>query len=72
MRYTPSKYYLGEKFLIQINKQEAEMIRKRCPATHIAVTNKQGPSRKKQWYMEEASFALKMLNRLRKQGGAPR
>lgn len=55
--------------MITISREEAKIIRKILPEAHIAVTNRQGPSRKKTIYMEESRAAMKAIKELREKGG---
>lgn len=55
--------------MIRISRAEVDEVRARIPKTYIVRTNKQAPARKATYYMEESKAAMKIIRRLRNQGG---
>lgn len=60
--------YKGMIIIKRINQNEAKIIRKKFPNCHIAVTNRQAPSRKKTYYCEERKSVMLFLESLEKAG----
>ena len=50
--------------MVEINKQEREIIANRCPGVHIVRTMKQR-SKRHHYYCEEAKRAMRVLEKLR-------
>lgn len=51
--------------MVKISQEEAFKIRKKFPGTHITVTNRYAPSRKKTYYCTEGFKVMRYLKRLR-------
>lgn len=51
--------------MVKVNRQEAIEIRKKLPHTVVTMTNRQGPSRKKNYYVEESWSVVKLLEEIR-------
>lgn len=56
----------GEYNLIAITKEEANLIRKKFPNEHIAITGRNKKSDRKKYYVSESRWVKNYLNRLRK------
>lgn len=51
-------------FLVAINKEEKDMIKRVYPSTHVVRTMKQD-SRRHHYYMEESNGAMRLLRSIR-------
>lgn len=51
--------------LILITREEAEMLRRETPNAHIAIVNAHHKSKRKKYYIEEASAVLAVLEKTR-------
>lgn len=51
--------------MIPITSEEAARLRSACPQAVIAVTGRQAPHRKKNYYAEESPAVLQVIGRLR-------
>mgnify|MGYP000012079159 FL=1 len=51
--------------IVKISQEEAFKIRKKFPGTHITVTNRYAPSRKKTYYCTEGFKVMRYLKKLR-------
>lgn len=51
--------------MVKVNREEAIEIRKKLPHVTVTMTNRQGPSRKKKYYVEESWSVVKLLDEIR-------
>lgn len=51
--------------MVKVSREEAMEIRKKLPHATVSMTNRQGPSRKKHYYVEESWSVTKLLNEMR-------
>jgi len=47
--------------MIQVNREQAIEIRKRLPYENVTICNRQGPSRKKNYYVAESYSVMRLL-----------
>lgn len=51
--------------MILITREEADLMRREVPTAHIAIVNAHHKSKRKKYYIEEASTVLAILERIR-------
>lgn len=51
--------------MVKVNREEAMEIRKKLPKAVVTMTGRQGPARRKNYYVEETWSVLKLLNEIR-------
>lgn len=51
--------------MVKVNREEMMEIRKKLPKAAITMTNRQGPSRKKTYYVEETWSVMNLIREIR-------
>lgn len=51
--------------MIKISRQEADMLREKVPAAHIAIVNRQHRSKEKTYYAEENRETMPLIYKMR-------